>query len=140
MTDPSALPEIPARILLAEDNIVNQRLARAQLRKLGYEPVIVADGQEAVRVFDQTSFDVILMDGQMPIMGGIEATVEIRRREREGQAAGQPPVHIIAVTASALHGDREKFIAAGMNDYVSKPVQLAELRDALRRWNESRAK
>ena len=143
MTESSALPEIPARILLAEDNIVNQRLARAQLKKLGYDPVVVSDGQEAIKALEQYGFDVILMDGQMPIMGGIEATMEIRRRERESLGAnvsGQPPVHIIAVTASALRGDREKFISAGMNDYVSKPVQMAELREALRRWNESRAK
>ena len=113
------------------------------MKKLGYDPVVVSDGQEAIKALEQYGFDVILMDGQMPIMGGIEATMEIRRRERESLGAnvsGQPPVHIIAVTASALRGDREKFISAGMNDYVSKPVQMAELREALRRWNESRAK
>ena len=131
---------VPAKILLAEDNQVNQRLARAQLRKLGYEPVVVADGQEAVKALESDQYDVILMDGQMPIMGGIEATQEIRRLEREGVYCGahRPPVHIIAVTASALRGDREKFMSAGMNDYISKPVQLGELREALLRWSEGR--
>ena len=131
---------VPARILLAEDNQVNQRLACAQLRKLGYEPVVVGDGQEAVKALENERYDVILMDGQMPIMGGIEATQEIRRLEREGATMGTPrhPVHIIAVTASALRGDREKFMSAGMNDYISKPVQLGELREALLRWCEGR--
>jgi len=131
---------VPARILLAEDNQVNQRLACAQLRKLGYEPVVVGDGQEAVKALENGRYDVILMDGQMPIMGGIEATQEIRRLEREGATGGAPrhPVHIIAVTASALRGDREKFMSAGMNDYISKPVQLGELREALLRWCEGR--
>ena len=80
------------------------------------------------------------MDGQMPIMGGIEATQEIRRLERQGLSVGSDrrPVHIIAVTASALRGDREKFMSAGMNDYISKPVQLGELREALVRWCEGR--
>lgn len=140
-TGASATPMgVPAKILLAEDNQVNQRLARAQLRKLGFEPVVVADGQEAVKALESEHYDVILMDGQMPIMGGIEATQEIRRLERERVLIGaqKSPVHIIAVTASALRGDREKFMSAGMNDYISKPVQLGELREALRRWSEGR--
>ncbi|MCJ7710996.1 MAG: response regulator, partial [Chloroflexi bacterium] len=116
----------PLRILLAEDNVVNQKVATKLLSQLGYVPDIAGNGIEAIAAVGQKTYDLILMDVQMPEMDGLEAT----RRIRAGDPATRG-VRIVAMTANALAGDREMCLAAGMDDYVSKPIRPAELAAAL---------
>jgi two-component system, sensor histidine kinase and response regulator len=127
-----AAPALPQslRILLAEDNVINQKVAAAQLRKLGFTPEVASNGLEAVEAANRTRFDVILMDCQMPQMDGYEATQQIRLGE---QTKGGQTAYIIAMTANAMQGDREKCLRAAMNDYLAKPVKDSDLRDALAR-------
>jgi PAS domain S-box-containing protein len=114
-----ASPAMPGKILLVEDNLVNQLLARKLLEKRGYGVTLAENGQAALDVLDREEFDAVLMDVQMPVMGGFKATAHIRRRE---QTTGHH-LPIIAMTANALDGDREKCLTAGMDDYVSKPIR-----------------
>ena len=115
------------RVLMAEDNAVNQKLVSRLLEKRGHSVVTVTDGEQALAALEREAFDVVLMDVHMPSMGGFEATAAIRKRERESQGRSTPPVRIIAMTASAMKGDRERCLAAGMDGYVSKPIRDTEL-------------
>jgi len=135
----AAKPPMPAqgmpardrpRVLLAEDNPVNQLVARGMLTKLGCDIEVALNGALAVEAMARTHFDVILMDCQMPVMDGLEAARAIREAER---IAGQARTPIVALTANSLPGDREHCLAAGMDDYLSKPVTLERLRTALTR-------
>ena len=124
------------RILLAEDNIVNQKVALGQLQKLRYKANAVANGLEVLEALQQISYDIILMDCQMPEMDGYETTRAIRKREKSSDQCcrWKAPVYIIALTANAMQGDSEKCFAAGMDDYLVKPVQISKLQTALERW------
>ena len=124
-----------ARILLAEDNIVNQKVALAQLRGLGLKADAVANGHEVLTALKQIPYDIILMDCQMPEMDGYEASRRIRQAEHASKANWKAPVRIVAMTANAMTGDREKCLAAGMDDFLSKPVRKVDLLSALRKWN-----
>jgi len=123
-------PSVPGRgrVLVAEDNPVNQRVAARMLETLGYEVDVASTGKEAVAAFERHDYAAILMDGQMPETDGFEATRLIRARE------GGRHTPIIAVTASAMRGDRERCLAAGMDDYVAKPIGPEQLQEVLRRW------
>ena len=118
------------RILLAEDNAANQKLALLLLKKFGYETVLAINGREAVQAVSEEKIDLVLMDCQMPEMDGFEATREIRKRESK---AGKH-VPIIAMTANAMLSDRQLCLQAGMDDYISKPINPQKMQDVLEKW------
>ena len=124
------------KILLAEDNRVNQILAKKLLEKQGHSVIIAENGLLALEALEKENYDLVLMDIQMPVMTGTEATINIRKRERQ---TTQSPSHvpIIAMTAHSMRGDKEKFIKAGMDDYVSKPIIQKDLFDAIERTCKS---
>ncbi len=128
-------PVSALHVLLAEDNPINQRVAQLLLSKMGHSVVVTGSGAEALDAYDRERFDVILMDVQMPHMNGYDATQAIRRLEE--QSATRVP--IIALTAHAMKGDRETCLQAGMDDYLVKPVQPAQLKRMLEKWGRSRA-
>jgi two-component system, sensor histidine kinase and response regulator len=132
---PPARPMGP-KILLVEDNPVNREVAVGMLESLGCETEAAENGWLAIEVLNTTTYDAVLMDCQMPVMDGLTATGEIRRRE---QASGAARVPIIALTANAMEGDRERCLAAGMDDFLSKPFTQQQLATLLRRWLAMRA-
>jgi two-component system sensor histidine kinase/response regulator len=121
------------RILLAEDNTVNQKVALAQLKKLRCKANAVANGIEVLEAMQRISYDIILMDCQMPEMDGYEATKALREREQslDSPCPWHAPVYIIAMTANAMQGEREKCLAVGMDDYLTKPVRTIDLQAVL---------
>jgi CheY-like chemotaxis protein len=118
-------------VLVAEDNFTNRQVALSILEKLGLDADAVASGAAAVQALESIPYDLVLMDVQMPVMDGIEATRQIRSPE---SAVPNHHIPIIAMTAHAMPGDRERFLGLGMNDYVSKPVSARALAEALARW------
>jgi PAS domain S-box-containing protein len=130
-TDVDAASVGTRRVLVVEDNAVNQLLVGRQLERLGYEPVVVGSGEAAVEASRDATFDAVLMDWQMPGMDGLEATRLLRAIESD---LGRDRVPIVAMTASAMPGDRERCLAAGMDDFVAKPVNLATLGRVLATW------
>jgi CheY-like chemotaxis protein len=126
---PPAVPSRPLRVLVAEDNPVNQRLAEALLARRGHEVVLVGNGREAMAACAAGPFDLVFMDVQMPEMDGFEATAAIRASE--GRSGAHVP--IVAMTAHAMRGDRERCLASGMDDYITKPISLSEVDRVLQR-------
>jgi CheY-like chemotaxis protein/HPt (histidine-containing phosphotransfer) domain-containing protein len=124
---------LPLRLLLVDDNLINQKVASRLLQQMGYRPEIATNGFEAIRALERKPFDVILMDVQMPELDGLEATRRIRLRQQEPDPHPhfKAPVLIVAMTASAMQGDREKCLAAGMNEYLAKPIRPETLQAAL---------
>jgi CheY-like chemotaxis protein len=121
--DDTAAQQVSLRVLLAEDNLVNQRLATRLLEKRGHQVTVAGNGLEAVAAAEKGQFDLVLMDLQMPDMDGFEATAVLREREKE------TGIHlpVIALTAHALKGDRERCLEAGMDGYLTKPIRPQEL-------------
>jgi len=128
--DPSRTPvESRIRVLLAEDNLVNQKVAAGMLKRLGLQPDVAINGVDALEKCARLPYDVVFMDCQMPEMDGYDAAGELRRREGAGRRTA-----IIALTTDARSGTRESCIAAGMDDYLVKPIKIEDLRDMIRRW------
>ena len=136
--DPALAQRLPLRVLLCDDNAINQKVAARLLQQMGYRADLAGNGIEALTALDRQPYDLIFMDVMMPEMSGFEATGIIR--ERQQQSAKHPNyksrIVIVAMTANAMHGDREKCLAAGMDDYVAKPVRPEDVRKIIELWGE----
>jgi CheY-like chemotaxis protein len=124
---PQPLATVPPRILMAEDNLINQRVGKLILQRAGFSVDVAADGVETLEAHKKHPYDIVLMDCQMPHMDGFEASLEIRKLPLKQPA-------IIAVTANALVGERERCLKAGMDDYLSKPFQAEQLVAMVMKW------
>ena len=126
---------LPLRVLIVDDNAINQKVAVRMLQQLGYQPMVAANGREALEAIEHDPFDLVFMDVMMPEMDGLEATRQIRKRQMGGEQKNfQSRIIICAMTAHAMAGDREKCIAAGMDDYLAKPVRPKDVRDMVEKW------
>jgi CheY-like chemotaxis protein/HPt (histidine-containing phosphotransfer) domain-containing protein len=139
--DPTLAARLPLRVLLCDDNVINQKVALRLLQQMGYRADVAANGIEALAAFDRQPYDLIFMDVMMPEMGGLEATRIIRdRQEQKSQFPNfKSSIIIVAMTANAMQGDREKCLAAGMDDYLAKPVRLEDMRSIVERWGATAA-
>jgi CheY-like chemotaxis protein len=134
--DPTFASRFPLRVLLCDDNIVNQKVASRLLQQMGYRADLAANGLEALAALDRQPYDLVFMDVMMPEMGGLETTRIVRERQQQPSQFPnyQLSIKIVAMTASAMQGDREKCLEAGMDDYVAKPVRLEDVRAIMERW------
>lgn len=139
--DPTLAQRLPLRILVCDDNLINQKVATRLLGQMGYTPKVAGNGREALRALEESPFDLVFMDLMMPEMDGLEATRQIRARQQDpaNHPSYKSPLVIVAMTASAMPGDREKCLAAGMDDYLAKPVRPEEVRRLLERWGTKAA-
>ena len=133
-TSPAPPLALKGRLLVVEDNAINQAVAKGMLARLSYGCDVAGNGIEALEALERQTYQAVLMDCQMPEMDGFEATAEIRRRQR-----AMSHVPIIAMTAGALVEDRERCLAAGMDDYLPKPIRVSELERGLSRWRPDTA-
>jgi signal transduction histidine kinase/two-component SAPR family response regulator/HPt (histidine-containing phosphotransfer) domain-containing protein len=139
-TEPLPAENLPLRILLCDDNSINQKVASRLLQQVGYKSDIAANGLEALQALERQPYDLIFMDVMMPEMDGMEATRQIRERQKRGVHPNyQSRIIIIAMTAQAMQGDREKCLAAGMDDYLPKPIRLADIRGLIERWSSQKS-
>ncbi len=137
--NPRQAADQPLQILLCDDNPINQKVAVRILQQLGYKPDVTANGREALEALDKKKYDVIFMDVMMPEMDGLEATRVIRDRQKAGVSEFyKSQIVIIAMTAQAMQGDREKCMAAGMDDYLAKPIRPADVSNVLAKWMASK--
>ncbi len=133
--DPAMSQRLPLRILLCDDNSINQKVGLRLLQQMGYKPDLAANGVQALAALNCRPYDLIFMDVQMPEMDGLEATRNIRERQRSRQNPNyKSSIIIVAMTANAMNGDREKCLAHGMDDYLSKPVRPEDIRGVVERW------
>ena len=133
---PSLATRFPLRILLCDDNVINQKVAMRLVQQMGYKADLAVNGIEALHALDRQPYDLIFMDVMMPEMSGLEATRAIRERQGlpKKHPTYKPNIIIVAMTASAMRGDREKCLASGMDDYLAKPVRLDDIRGIIERW------
>jgi CheY-like chemotaxis protein/HPt (histidine-containing phosphotransfer) domain-containing protein len=132
--DANLAKRLPLRLLLADDNAINLKVGLSVLQKLGYRADVASNGREVLKALEAKPYDILFLDVQMPEMDGLEATRQIRERWPESRRP-----RIVAMTGHALMGDREKCLAAGMDDFISKPVRIGELQAALERWGQTKS-
>ncbi len=140
--DPGLAARLPLRVLLCDDNTINQKVALRLLQQMGYRADLAANGLEALTALERQPYDLVFMDVMMPEMGGLEATKIIRERQQQPDKYPhcKSPIIIVAMTANAMQGDREKCLAAGMDDYLAKPVRPEDIRLIIERWAAAAAK